>query len=270
MFSWFRDKKQSPSAMDALVRATYGDKTTKTANVPEAIKLAHSELLRERFDAKDVTRFATELNSGPVPYSTHDLAASVALALLRKVPLSERMALMDVQLRARLTVANWVSEGKVVPLLAGAFEETLYKEYRPSAGPDEPLKRPEQTRLPQAHIIRAKIANLVRGALSDRSSLLELVKPNCAIVLDNQGDVSLRWLSLAKPDLEKELSDAVAIALLRQISAFKTLLETCAQEAKSGTLDDTFFFGPGRILFDRLAIDVIREMELFLRQANKQ
>jgi hypothetical protein len=124
-------KKRSSTAMGALIDATYGRNAKKTANVVEAVALASNDLLLGRFDKEDIEELAVALSNGPMPYSTHDLAASVALGLLRKVPYESRKAFFDVQLRARMAIGSWVAEGKLSPLLAQAFEQTLYKYYHP-------------------------------------------------------------------------------------------------------------------------------------------
>lgn len=117
--------------MDAFIELAYGKKTKKTADLLEAISLASEELLDGIFKREAVTRIATDLYNGPVPYSTHDLATAVALAILRKVPIEQREQLGGTQMKARLTVGSWLVEGKVVPLLAKAFEDTLYHDYHP-------------------------------------------------------------------------------------------------------------------------------------------
>jgi hypothetical protein len=124
---------ESQTMMDAFVSSVYGGKKTTTANLSLAIDLVNDELLMGRFQKEEIADLATALNRGPVPYSTHDLAASVALGLLRRAPKERRKELFDVQLQARLTVGSWAAEGKVVPPLAEAFEQTLYKDYHPSA-----------------------------------------------------------------------------------------------------------------------------------------
>ena len=117
--------------MDNVIKSVYGSNANKTANVLDAIALVSSELLRGKFDKKEIADLATALDKGPVPYSTHDLAASVALGLLRKAPKEARKELFDVQLTARLTVGTWAAEGKVAKPLAEAFEQTLYRDYHP-------------------------------------------------------------------------------------------------------------------------------------------
>lgn len=131
IFGWFK-RKQPETHMDAFIKAAYGDKTKNTANLSEAIALANGQLLQGKFDLREITGLATQLNDSPIPYSTCDLAASVALGLLKKVPMDARKGLMEVQLTARLTVVTWMKEGKVAPLLAEAFENTLYKDYHPN------------------------------------------------------------------------------------------------------------------------------------------
>lgn len=131
MFGWFKSKRQPATAMDAFIEAAYGKKTKKTADLSEAISLASENLLDGVFKREAVTRMAIDLYNGPVPYSTHDLAAAVALAILRKVPIEQREQLGGTQIKARQTVVSWLVEGKVVPLLAKTFEDALYHDYHP-------------------------------------------------------------------------------------------------------------------------------------------
>lgn len=133
MFEWLKRKKRPGTAIDPFTEATYGSNARTTANVAEAVALATNDLLLGRFDKNEIMALATALNSGPVPYSTHDLAASTALGLLRKVPKEARKELFDLQLKARFTVGAWAAEGKVIIPLAQAFEQTLYKDYHPDA-----------------------------------------------------------------------------------------------------------------------------------------
>ncbi len=258
MFDWFRRKKQPATFMDAFVQTMYGRNAKKTADVSKAIDLANKELLRGSFALNDVTCLATELSNGPVPYSTHDLAASIALGLLKRVPLEARTGLEEVQLLARLPVVTWMKEGKVVPLLAEAFENTLYKEY-------DPARLMERQPFPEDHLIRAKIAGLVRMGIADKSIFRDLAKPNCAIVLDSSGNVSFRWISESD-----EIDDVIGLVPLRQLSSYRELLETCALEIKGGTFDDSFLYGPGAILFDRVAIQALNEMKRFSEDTDKQ
>jgi hypothetical protein len=123
-------KKKPKTALDELIYALYGNPPPpKTARLDEAIQIACDELLSNLVSKQEVTKLATELNSGPVPYSTHDLAVSVALNFFKQ---PERMKQLSVvQMLARLKVSEWVQQRKVVTLLAASFEEVLYKRYKP-------------------------------------------------------------------------------------------------------------------------------------------
>ena len=90
----------------------------RTADVNEAATLAGDELLGGVFDELALVRIATDLSKMRMSYSTHDLAASIALNVLNGVsPPNRRDAL------ARMTVREWCREGKVVPALVQAFDK---------------------------------------------------------------------------------------------------------------------------------------------------
>lgn len=128
LFDLFGGKKKPANAMDAMVQAIYGDKPpVRKANLPEAIKLAN-ELLMGEVGEREIVEVATQLSSGPVPYSTHDLALSVAMNFFRNPNLIP--VLDTAQLMARMTMIEWLQEGKVAPVIAESFENTLYKLYK--------------------------------------------------------------------------------------------------------------------------------------------
>ncbi len=130
----FAKKTQSkaPTLLDGVIKSIYGaNPPKKTADVSEATNLAADQLLGGVFERTDLVRAAEELNTGPMPYSTHDLAVSVALRAFKDVPPDDRRHLFTIQLMARMTVGGWAKEGKVAIPLAMAFEDTLYKEYKP-------------------------------------------------------------------------------------------------------------------------------------------
>jgi hypothetical protein len=129
MFGLF-GKKKPATAMDALIRTLYGDPPPpQRAKLDQAIMLAHMELLSSLIAKAEVTEVAMALNDGPIPYSTHDLAVSVALNFFKQ---PERIQqLNEAQLVARLQVLTWLEEHKVAPLLAQSFENTLYELYKP-------------------------------------------------------------------------------------------------------------------------------------------
>jgi hypothetical protein len=126
-------KNRPPTALDALIRLTYGDNPPlKSANLTDACQIAHKELLLEQINATDVQTCAQDLFAGPIPYSTHDLATSVALHFLKKPELLSKLE--SVQLHARKRVSSWSNEGKVVVPLARSFEAVVSKRYQSAAG----------------------------------------------------------------------------------------------------------------------------------------
>ena len=131
LFDMFGKNKKQESAMDVFIRAVYGDPPPpKRAKLSEAVELA-SELLMGVVSEREIVTVATELNSGPIPYSTHDLALSVALNLFKdpaRIP-----SLGTAQLMARMAMLEWLQERKVAPMLVQSFENTLYKLYKPGA-----------------------------------------------------------------------------------------------------------------------------------------
>ena len=131
LFDIFGKNKKQESAMDMFIRAVYGDPPPpKRAKLSEAVELA-SELLMGMVSEREIVTIATELNSGPIPYSTHDLALSVALNFFKdpaRIP-----SLGTAQLMARMAMLEWLQQKKVAPMLVQSFEGTLYKLYKPGA-----------------------------------------------------------------------------------------------------------------------------------------
>lgn len=123
-------KKVKPSVMDAVVASVYGNKPRgKQANLLEASHIACVKLLFEIVKYSDVHALAKKLFDGPMPYSTHDLAVSTSLGFFKNPELFD--GLKEAQIVARLQVAEWCREGIVVVPLAQAFEDVLYKLYKP-------------------------------------------------------------------------------------------------------------------------------------------
>lgn len=123
-------KKNPASVLDAIILAVYGNPPPpKTANLNEAIQIAHDELLMGVVSKEAVIKSATELDAGPIPYSTHDLALSVALNFFKQPDLVPQLG--DAQLVARMMALDWVSQKKVSPPLVQSFENTLYELYKP-------------------------------------------------------------------------------------------------------------------------------------------
>jgi hypothetical protein len=129
LFDLFGGKKKKPeTAMDVLIRSLYGDPPPpKRANLFEAIDLAKN-LLMGIVNEREITVIATQLNDGPIPYSTHDLALSVALNFFKNPAYIPKLA--SAQLMARMSMLEWLQESKVAPMLVQSFEDTLYKLYK--------------------------------------------------------------------------------------------------------------------------------------------
>lgn len=129
LFDLFGSKKKPETAMDALIQAMYGNPPPpKRAKLSEAVDLA-AELLMGEVSEREIVNIATQLNSGPIPYSTHDLALSVALNFFKNPSLIPKLG--TAQLMARMSMIEWLQEKKVAPLLVQSFEDTLYKLYKP-------------------------------------------------------------------------------------------------------------------------------------------
>jgi hypothetical protein len=122
--------KKPPTIMDGLVQSIYGNKPPKKqADLLEASQIASERLLLDLIEYSDVHDIAKRLFDGPMPYSTYDLAVSASLNFFKNTDLFDDLKLA--QITARLQVAEWAREGKVVILLAQAFEDVLYKLYKP-------------------------------------------------------------------------------------------------------------------------------------------
>ena len=89
----------------------------RSADVNQAATLAADELLGGTFDELALVRIAIDLNEMRMSYSTRDLAASVALNVLKSVSPPNRQDAL-----ARMTVREWCREGKVAPALVRAFD----------------------------------------------------------------------------------------------------------------------------------------------------
>jgi len=118
------------NGMEAFIFSVYGNPPPpKTAKPEEAAQIAYEELLMKLVDKEEVAKLTTELSSGPMPYSTHDLALSTALNFFKRPELVPR--LFNAQLFARMKAMEWLEQGRVVQALVSSFEEVLYKLYKP-------------------------------------------------------------------------------------------------------------------------------------------
>ena len=84
MFGLLRRNKPA-TLLDKFIEAVYGNpRPPKRAILGEAIDLAFEDLLLNQVSKSAITEVATELNRGPIPYSTHDLAVSAALNFFKR------------------------------------------------------------------------------------------------------------------------------------------------------------------------------------------
>jgi hypothetical protein len=94
-------------------------------------------------EAQELRRHAFVLAATPIPYSTHDLALSMALQFFEQPKYGQRLKAAQASLKARLQAIAWFKEGLVVAPLVKSFENILYKMEKAAASPPlEPeLKR---------------------------------------------------------------------------------------------------------------------------------
>jgi len=117
-------------ALEALIFSAYGNPPPpKTAKPEEAAQIAYEELLKGLVGKEEVAKLTGELSAGPIPYSTHDLALSVALNFFKRPELVPHLS--NAQLFARMKAAEWLQQGKAVLPLVKSFEGVLYKLYKP-------------------------------------------------------------------------------------------------------------------------------------------
>lgn len=120
--------KKQETAMDQFIKAIYGDPPpAKRANLSTAIDLA-GELLMGQVPEKEISILGTKLESGPIPYSTNDLALSIALNFFKDPKYMPNLGMA--QMMARMTMLEWLEQDKVAPVLVQSFEDTLYKLYK--------------------------------------------------------------------------------------------------------------------------------------------
>ena len=125
MFELFKRKDKPRTVLDEFIFSIYGNPPpAKRANLNKSISLA-KELLLEKIDELEITRHATSLNDSPIPYSTHDLALSVAISFLKQPEYVND--LFQAQLNLRLSMIEWLQQGLISPKLAENYENLLYR-----------------------------------------------------------------------------------------------------------------------------------------------
>lgn len=129
MFGFF-GKRKPKTLLDQLIIQMYGSLDhKKTADLKLATDRAYEALLCRAIDLNVVQSKASELFSGRIPYSTNDLALSVALAFFKDD--SYKAVLSEAQLVARMQLLEWINDNSVARPLAMAFETTLYNKFKP-------------------------------------------------------------------------------------------------------------------------------------------
>lgn len=129
MFGFGKNKPKT--VLDEFIFAVYGNPPPpKRANVEQAIALAYDDLLLGFVDREAVRKHALELAATPIPYSTHDLAVSVALNFFKDAQYIPYLG--TAQLAARMQAILWTKDSLVVRPLMESFENTLYKLYKPA------------------------------------------------------------------------------------------------------------------------------------------
>src|SRR6266487_4541017 len=113
-------KKKPKTALDKFIFAVYGNPPPpKRADVEQAIALACDKLLLGLIDRGAVRNHALALAATPIPYSTQDLALSVALNFFQQSEYIPR--LRDAQLPARGQAILWAKDGLVVRAISEVF-----------------------------------------------------------------------------------------------------------------------------------------------------
>lgn len=128
MFGWLR-RKTNRSPLYEISTLLYGeDAKVRASDLEKAIAMASDELLGNCMPRSDISKVAANLRNGPTPYSTEDLALATALYFFRRPELRDRLAAK--QLQARLCLLKWIPDGRVNPVLARVFEESLYEAFK--------------------------------------------------------------------------------------------------------------------------------------------
>lgn len=137
VFRLFRKNRKPSSLMDYYIKVVYGNNRPPSgrADVSIAVKLAEELLLGGVVDAHEIRTVAIPLYQGPIPYSTHELALAAALSIFAKADIERRSQLAEVQLFSRMTMLQWLTEGKIAPVFAETFEDALYKQFKQHVTP---------------------------------------------------------------------------------------------------------------------------------------
>jgi hypothetical protein len=126
----FFTKKKPVDPLEEFIFVVYGNPPPpKTADLEEAINIATDEILMGVVKRQEVQREGEVLYSIPVPYSTHDLALSIATGFFAQSRYIQ--SLRDFHVIALIQAIQWAQEGLVVPVWVDKFAEVLSKLYEP-------------------------------------------------------------------------------------------------------------------------------------------
>lgn len=122
---------KSTTAFDSLIHALYGDNSPpRMAILSDSIQIAHDDLLLGIIPLKEVTEVAkTQFESG-IPYSTYDLAFSIALYFFKERPVKQDLFMA--QLASIGILGDAVVDGRLNPTLAESFQNYTCTAYHPN------------------------------------------------------------------------------------------------------------------------------------------
>lgn len=126
-----KPKSSKPeTAFDSFIHALYGNNPPpRTAVLSDAIQIAHDDLLLGVIPLKEITQVAKAQFDSGIPYSTYDLAFSVALHFFREHPVKKE--LFVAQLASISILGDAVVDGQLNPVLAETFQNYTYTAYHP-------------------------------------------------------------------------------------------------------------------------------------------
>jgi len=126
MFNFLKKKNAPLSLLDKFILTAYGDPPPKkTAILEEAVDIAYKNLLKQLISKDEILKIAEPLFKGKIPYSTNDLAVSVALNFFKRPEL--KLLLSNIQNDARKNIHLWLQKNQLNRYLAESFEYSLNK-----------------------------------------------------------------------------------------------------------------------------------------------
>jgi hypothetical protein len=127
MWNIFRSKPKSE--MQVFVEGALKLSGKRAVEVADATEIA-AGMMGGLFPPLALAKHAEKLAAGPMSYKNADLGVATALFFFREEKYHD--ILQGTQLRARMTLLELVKAGRVNPLLASAFENSLYERYAPA------------------------------------------------------------------------------------------------------------------------------------------